>query len=142
MKRRHFFGAITGVVVSGGLAAAGLAAGSEPDAIEAVIFKRLSYLKLRHRDVRQFARDYAARSLMSARKLRALSASGWAYRHAPQSWLGFLVPSIPFGEERIVTAFLLSTDFFPTCDENRTVRYLGFFDAQLRANPFARLRGR
>jgi hypothetical protein len=146
MKRRQFFGVAAGVAVSGGLAAAGLAGavlagGSEPDAVEAVLFKRLSYLKLDRRGVRQFARDYTARNLMSARKLRALSASGWIYQRAPSSWLGCLMPSFPFGEERIVTLFLLSSDFFPVCDEGRTVRYLAFFDPQLQANPFARLRG-
>jgi hypothetical protein len=61
------------------------------------------------------------------------------YDHTPPSWIGFVAPSISFGEERIVTTFLLSSDFFPDCDESRVVRYRELFDGQLRANPFARL---
>ena len=141
MKRRQFLGAAAGVAAAGGLAAARFAAGSEPEAVEAVLRKRLGYLKLERRGVRQFSRDFTARSLMSARKLRALSASGWLYERTPERWLGLLMPNVPFGEDRIVTAYLLSSDFFPVCDESRPVRYLGYFDALQRPNPFARLRG-
>jgi hypothetical protein len=139
MKRRQVLLTFSALALGGGLACVELVPGTEAAAVEAVIYKRLSYLELDREGVRQFAQQYVARGLTSARKLRALSASRWIYGQTPQSWLGLLAPRIAFGEERIVSAFLLSTDFFPHCDVHRVTRYVGFFDGRLRANPFARL---
>jgi len=138
MKRRHVL-MVSWAAVCGALAVGSLALDTEDGAVEAIIRKRLGYLQLDRRGVQDFARDYAERGLMAVTKLRALSSSRWIYRNTPRSWLGFFVPRMSFAEDRIVTAFLLSSDFFPGCDERRVVRYRGFFDGERRSNPFARL---
>ena len=139
MRRRQVLLTFTGLAACGALAAGGLSLTSEAEAVAAVVRKRLSYLRLDHDEVDRFARDFTAQHVMSVRKLRALSASRMVYDLTPQSWIGFLSPSVSFGEERIVTTFLLSSDFFPDRDESRVVRYREIFDGQLRSNPFARL---
>jgi len=139
MKRRQVLFTLGALAVGSGLTSAGLMLETEVAAVAAVVHKRLSYLTLDRDGVRQFARQYVALGLTSARKLRALSASRWVYEQTPQSWLDLLAPDIAFGEERIVSAFLLSSDFFPDRDERRVTHYVGFFDGRLRANPFARL---
>ena len=66
---------------------------------------------------------------------------GPIYRRLDLGDRNSLTAAIRHGEERIVTNYLLSSDFFVNgADESRTVRYLGFYDP-LRAcsNPFARL---
>ncbi len=142
MKRRQFLWAFAGLVVGAGFTAgSSVTNSSEAQGVVAIIFKRLGYLKLDRQGVLQFARDYTKQHLMSAGKLRALSAVRKLYLWVPQAWFNSLMPDIPLREERIVTTFLLSSDFFPGADERRTVRYLGFFGPQLRVNPFARLLG-
>lgn len=139
MKRREVLLAFGTLALGGGLAAGGAMFETGVAGVTAVIRKRLSYLKLDDEGVRQFSREYVARGLTSAPKLRALSVSRLIYERTPQSWLRFLAPSVAFGEERIVSAFLLASDFFPACNEDAVVKYLGFFDGRVRANPFARL---
>jgi len=141
MKRREALAALAGFAVVGGLAAHSSAEGG----VAAVLFKRLGYLNLDRGDVMRFARDYGARGLMSAGKLRAVSAASALYGAVPQSWEDFVSRDIAHGEERIVTTFLLSSDFFRGAGkaaEPRTspVRYVGFFDPLRGGNPFARLR--
>jgi len=141
MNRRHLLLSCAGFALCGGFAAGTLTtSGSEVAGVAAIIFKRLGYLKLHHAGVWEFARDYAAKSLISARKLRAVSVAGRFYNWVPESWFDALTSDIRYGEERIVTTFLLSSDFFPRADEKRTVRYRELFDAQRHVNPFARLR--
>jgi hypothetical protein len=140
MRRRQVLLAFAGLAVCGGLTAGVTAGSSEADGVVAIIFKRLGYLKLDRQGVLQFAQDYPRRHLTSGRKLRALSAARRLYSRVPSTWFSVLMPDVSRGEERIVATFLLSTDFFPGADERRVVRYLGFFDAQVRVNPFARLR--
>ena len=139
MRRREILQAFGALALGGGIAAGGVMLQTGVAGVTAVLYKRLSYLELDRAGVRQFAREYVARGLTSAPKLRALSASRWMYGQTPQPWLRFVAPGMTFGEERIVSAFLLSSDFFPACNEGRVVQYLGFFDGKLRANPFARL---
>jgi hypothetical protein len=58
----------------------------------------------------------------------------------PLSGINVLTNGIRHGEERIVTKYLLSSDFFSSgADESKTVHYVRLFDA-LRGccNPFAR----
>lgn len=141
MKRRQVLIALASVAVIFELAARS----SDEAGVAAVIFKRLGYLQLDPRGVRQFARDYTARHLMSPGKLRAVSAAAAVYREMPQSWENFLTSDIAHGEERIVTTFLLSSSLFrsggaPGAAPGGTVRYLGFFDPLRGGNPFARLR--
>jgi hypothetical protein len=138
MKRRQVLLAFTGLTACGAIAAAGVSMSGEDEAVAAVIYKRLNYLNLDPLEVQRFARDFTARHFMSVRKLRTLSASRLIYDHTPQSLIG-VIPGVSFGEDRIVTMFLMSSDFFPDRDESRVVRYLGIFDGQQRANPFARL---
>lgn len=138
MKRRQVLLAFSGLTACGALAAAGVSVSSEDEAVAAVIYKRLHYLKLDRNEVERFARDFTARHLMSVRKLRTLSASRLIYDHMPQSLIG-VIPGVSFGEDRIVTAFLMASDFFPDRDESRVVRYRELFDGQQRSNPFARL---
>jgi hypothetical protein len=139
MKRRQVLLTLGAVAAGGGLASVSLMVPTEAAAVAAVIYKRLSYLTLDRDGVRQFAQEYVSRGLTSTRKLRTLSASRWLYDQTPQSWLDALAPGVAFGEERIVSAFLLSSDFFPDRDERRVTQYVGFYDGRLRANPFARL---
>jgi hypothetical protein len=139
MKRRQVLLTLGALAVGGGAVSAGLMLQTEAAGVAAVLYKRLSYLTLDGDGVRQFAQDYVARGLTSAQKLRVLSASRWVYSGTPQSWLDVAAPRIAFGEERIVSAYLLGSDFFPDCDESRITHYLGFYDGRTRANPFARL---
>jgi hypothetical protein len=137
MKRRQVLVGIAGVAVVGALATRA----SEESGIAAMIMKRLSYLKLDPSGVRQFARDFASRHVMSEGKLRVVSAAGPLYGWLPQRWAERLTPDVTYGEERVITLFLLSSDFFGTgADASRTVRYLGFFDPLRGGNPFALLR--
>jgi hypothetical protein len=108
--------------------------------VAVIVFKRLDYLKLDEQGVRQFARDYAARHLISEGKLRMVAAAGLLYTHLPISGASFLTSGIHHGEDRIVTKYLLSTDFFQSgADESQTVQYLGFYDPLHGCgNPFAR----
>ena len=123
MKRRQFLWAFAGLVVGAGFTAgSSVTNSSEAQGVVAIIFKRLGYLKLDRQGVLQFARDYTKQHLMSAGKLRALSAVRKLYLWVPQAWFNSLMPDIPLREERIVTTFLLSSDFFPSADEQRTVR--------------------
>jgi hypothetical protein len=55
------------------------------------------------------------------------------------SCLNLLTDDIRRGEDRVVTTFLLSTDFFELgSDEARAVHYVDFFDPLRCGNPFAR----
>jgi hypothetical protein len=139
MKRREVLLTLGALATGGGLVSASLMVHTEAAAVAAVLYKRLSYLTLDRDGVQKFAHEYVSRGLTSTRKLRTLSASRWLYEQTPQSLLDSLAPGVAFGEERIVSAFLLSSDFFPDRDERRVTQYVGFYDGRLRANPFARL---
>jgi hypothetical protein len=140
MRRREILLALTGF----GLAAAvssRLLRASDEEGVAAIVFKRLKYLKLDPEGVREFARDYSATGVISSAKLRVVAAAGPLYRNLPLSGANPLANGIRHGEERIVTTFLLSSDFFLSgADEGNTVHYLRFFDAlQGCRNPFARM---
>jgi hypothetical protein len=107
------------------------------DAVAAVVRKHLGYLRLDPGSVQRFAADYVNAQLTSTMKLRALSIIEPVYALLPQALLS---RDLRRGEDRIVTQFLLSTDFFTGGEKlEHVVRYLGLFDP-LRAcsNPFAR----
>jgi hypothetical protein len=127
-----------------GIAAAGVwryATTSEEDAIAAVVRRRLDYLSLDDEGLREFARDLANHGVVADGKLHMIAAVGPVYP---------LIATVPaaaqllkHGEERIVSLYLLSSDFFVNgADEARRVRYLRFYDpigqARACANPFAR----
>jgi hypothetical protein len=110
------------------------------DAMATVVRKRLSYLLLDAEGVAHFAQDLAARNEISAGKLRLLTVAGRLYTALPSSGHNAVLDSIRQSEERVVTIYLLSSDFFVNgSDESRVVRYRGLYDAlHPCSNPFAR----
>lgn len=130
ITRRQWFAA----AASGAVALAGwrYTASSEQDGIIAVLHKRLDYLLLDEAGVRAFAADEATQGAIRSSKLRVIDATRPVYEHLPQSAAQLLAR----GEERIVTLYLMSSDFFVNgADESLPVRYLGYFDPIERARP-------
>jgi len=112
---------------------------SDEEAFVTVVRRRLDYLKLDLDGVNAFARDMAARHLISNGRLRFLNVVTPLYMHATLSTKSRFGSALRHGEERIVTNYLLSSDFLINgADESRVVRYLGYYDP-MRAcgNPFA-----
>jgi hypothetical protein len=126
----------------------GLAAGlalritSRESAVVAVLRKCLPYLQLDEGGVARFAKDIVAMRVISDWKLLVLDAAGPLYgRMIHRTDTDPLTSAIRHGEDRILTAFLISSDFFLNgADESRVVHYLGYYDAVARpcSNPFAR----
>jgi hypothetical protein len=135
IKRRYFV-----LAVLAGAAAIRFAFSSEAASIVAVLRKRLDYLRLDDAGVHSFARDLAALHRMSSSRLRLVSALGPLYSQVDSAKDSVLVNGIRHGEERIVTTYLLSSDFFSHGqDESRVVNYLGIYDPfRACGNPFAR----
>jgi len=138
MKRRYFLiSALAGVC---GLIGWDLERSTDASAVVKVLYKKLSYLKLDADGVQRFARDLAATKSISSARLRSIDAAGPLYTGLALSGHGKLEEGIRHGEERVVTSYLLSSDFFTNgADENRVVRYLHFYDPLIACgNPFAR----
>lgn len=118
--------------------------GSDEDAIIAVLRKRLDYLILDEQGLRAYARDLVGEKIVSSRKLRLIDVAGPIYAHLDVSSYGnALTRELRHGEERVVTLYLLSSDFFlKGADETKIVRYRGYYNPvrQLRpcSNPFSR----
>lgn len=134
-----------GVLLGGaaivGLVALRLSLTRPEDAVVTVLRKRLSYLKLDDAGVLAFAKDFTAAGVMARNKLRVIAAMAPLYRWLPAD--DSTPAAVRHGEERIVTAFLLSSDFFRNgADEQKPVTYRHLYDpwAELAAcqNPFAR----
>jgi hypothetical protein len=136
-------GVLLGLVAFGAMAGVAgwrFARATPEQAIAMVLRKRLSYLRLDAAGVAQFARDLAARNDIGGYKLRALAVAGRLYSDVSYPGYNAVSSAIRNGEDRIVTVYLLSSDFFLMgADEGRIVQYLAPYDA-LRAcsNPFAR----
>jgi hypothetical protein len=114
---------------------------TQADAIAAVLHKRLDYLQLDDAGVAAFARDLIARGYVSPFRLRFVSAIRPLYERLPMAGHSRIEDVVRHGEERIVTLYLLSSDFFiHGADMARTIRYVGFYDPVARpcSNPFAR----
>jgi hypothetical protein len=112
---------------------------SDEEAFVTVVRRRLDYLKLDLDGVNAFARDMAARHIISNGRLRFLNVVKPLYVHVALSTSSRFGSALRHGEERIVTNYLLSSDFLINgADESRIVRYLGYYDP-MRAcgNPFA-----
>ena len=132
------------LVGAAGIAAAGVyryATTSEEDAIVAVVRRRLDYLTLDDDGLRAFARDLANNGVVADGKLRMVAAAGPVYPLIAKT--PAVAQVLKHREERIVSLYLLSSDFFQNgADEARLVRYLRFYDpigqARACANPFAR----
>jgi hypothetical protein len=138
--RRQLLWGITGALGAvSGVFAWRFVRSSDTEAIVMIIKKRLNYLILDDDNLRQFAKELSASNQVSAKKLRIVPMLGALYEYLPGSG-NFIFDALRHGEERVVSSFLLSSDFFVNgADESRPVKYLGMYDP-LRAcgNPFAR----
>jgi len=138
MKRRYFL--LAGFAGICGIAGWRFAVSSEQAAIAKVLHKRLGYLKLEPAGVQQFCRDLAATGAISGGRLRFIDAVGPLYTLPALSADNKIDNAIRHGEDRVVTLYLLSTDFFKNgADVNRTVSYVRYYDPMIACgNPFAR----
>ncbi len=138
MKRRYFL--LSGLAAVCGLVGARYASSTDEGAIVKVLRKKLGYLNLDPDGVRRFARDLAASQSISSARLRIIDAAGPLYTGPQLSADNTLDNGIRHGEDRVVTLYLLSSDFFKHgADQNRTIHYLSFYDPLVACgNPFAR----
>ena len=138
MKRRTFL--VSAAVAFGGIVTWRLSSSKDQTAIIKVIYKRLAYLKLDEAGVRRFATDMAARKAISSLRLRVLDAAGGLYTRLSPTPGGKIDRALRHGEDRIVTQYLISSDFFTHgADKSRTVNYPGYYDPLVPCNnPFAR----
>jgi hypothetical protein len=133
-----------GVACVGGFAGWRYATATEEDAIVAVLRRRLHFLRLDPPGLQAFAAALVARGVVSGHRLRLIAAAGALYRDLPvRPAEGVLAKELQHGEERVVSLYMLSSDFFVNgADEARSVRYLAFYDPLVDprgcANPFAR----
>lgn len=114
--------------------------GKDESAIVKVLYKQLHYLKLDAAGVRRFAYDLAAHKVVSSQRLDVIDAAGVLYTHSSLSPDSKLGKAIRWGEDRVVTQYLISSDFFINgADKSRTVNYLGYYNPLVACNnPFAR----
>jgi hypothetical protein len=138
MKRRYFL--LSGLAGVCGLVGWRYASSSDDGAIIKVVYKKLGYLKLDDAGVRQFARDLVKVKLISSARLRIIDAAGPLYTRPALISDNKIDNAIRHGEDRVVTQYLLSSDFFHNgADEQRTVRYIRYYDPLIACgNPFAR----
>lgn len=140
MKRRTFLAAATLGAV--GAVAWRVHRSSHERAIAAILHKRLDYLRLDEAGVQRFAHDFASRDILKPRNLKTVDALWPIYRHLPVSWHYAWTTRINYAEERIVSNYLISTDFFVNGEDyTKPVMYLGYYDAMTHAcgNPFKQL---
>lgn len=136
-RRKLIIGSIAGAVAVLG-ARLGLA--SPEDAVTRVLHKRLDYLKLDEQGVHRFATDVLQREVISRFRLMVIDFVGPLYTDTNVSPDGKFGSALRHGEDRVVTQFLISSDFFINgADTQRVVKYLGWFDPLAAcSNPFAR----
>jgi hypothetical protein len=143
-SRRHLLVVATATVVgTAGLGAWRYLYGTDESAIIAVLRKRLHYLQLDEQGLLAYAKDLVAAGIVSSGKLRLLDAARPVYTHLVPTRLSALTRELNHGEERIVSQYLLSSDFFQNGnDEKRLVRYRQYYDpiGQIGpcSNPFSR----
>ena len=110
--------------------------------VAAMLKRKLHYLELDEQGVKRFVRDmlphispYIRRNLAWLQLgLPVYAGLDYTSRWASTKWYRET-------EQKIVTQFLMSSDFFQNnADETRTIHYLGFYDPYTRpcANPFPR----
>lgn len=138
MRRRTFLLSSSAAIC--GVIAWDFATSSDQNAIIKVLRKKLHYLRLDDAGVRRYAADIALLGIVSSLRLHVIDAADGLYeRHTlnPDSALG---RALRHGEDRVVTQYLISSDFFINgADKNRTVKYLGYYDPMVACNnPFAR----
>jgi len=124
ISRRHLLYGGLGII---GLTALRLGLTRPEDAIEIVLRKRLDYLVLEPAGVAAFATDFTAAGVMARGKLRLIAAMAPLYGWLPADET--TPNAVRHGEERIVSAYLLSSDFFSSgADTQRPVNYRGLFN--------------
>lgn len=142
MNRRQFL--VATVAGLGALATGRYVLGNEEDAIIAVLRKRLDYLILDEKGLHGYAADLVDKKIISSRRLRSVDAAGPIYANLEMPpFSKTLTYEVRHGEERVISLYLLSSDFFLNgSDETQVVQYLGYYDpiSQSRrcANPFSR----
>jgi hypothetical protein len=138
MRRRTFLLSTSAAIC--GAIGWDFASSTDESAIVKVLHKKLYYLKLDDTGVRRYAADIARLGIVSSLRLHVIDAADGLYtRHtlSPDSGLG---RALRHGEDRVVTQYLISSDFFINgADRNRPVNYLGYYDPMKPCNnPFAR----
>jgi hypothetical protein len=138
MQRRAFLLTTTAAIC--GAIAWDFATSSDQHAIIKVLRKKLHYLRLDEAGMHRYAADIAQLGIVSSLRLHVIDAADGLYvRHTlnPDHALG---RALRHGEDRVVTQYLISSDFFINgADKSRTVNYLGYYDPMVACNnPFAR----
>ena len=136
-RRKLIIGSIGAAVAVLG-ARLGLA--SPEDGVIRVLRKRLDYLNLDPDGLRRFAADVQQRKFISRFRLAMIDFSGPMYSDTNVSPDGRFGTLLRYGEDHVVTQFLISSDFFINgADTSRVVMYRGWFNPLLACgNPFAR----
>jgi hypothetical protein len=139
MKRRTFV--LLGVGAASTAVAWEFFGASDQDLIAMVVRRRLDYLKLEPHGVQRFARDMAGLEVVSKARMHLISGIRPIYvRYPLSSGHNAVAYKLRHGEDRIVSTYLLSSDFFLNgASEAREVNYLGMLDSRRACgNPFAR----
>ena len=112
----------------------------DEDTIVVVLRKRLDYLDLDEAGLRAFAADLTARRIVSSTRLKLIGTFMPVYVRLRLDGHNTVEVALRHGAERIVSNYLLSSDFFVNgADLTRPVRYLGFYDPlKACSSPFAR----
>jgi hypothetical protein len=142
MKRRTFFLGAGAAATAVAAASWGVLSVKDEDVIAMVVKQRLAYLKLDPAGLRRFASDLAERRIVSRGRMQLLRLIQPVYQRFELSASDNVAAyKLRHGEERIVSRYLLSSDFFINgADESRVVNYLGLLDGRRAcSNPFARL---
>ena len=134
-RRRLIMAAVGGF---GGLMAGRLAVVDARAGVVTVVRKRLFYLRLDEAGVQQFATELVAietgqaearTEAFSKVKLKMLQAAAPLYRRIDFTGRHSLAATMRRSEERIVSAYLLSTDFFQNgADVTKVVRFLRLYN--------------
>jgi hypothetical protein len=139
MKRRTFI--LAGLGASSSLVAWQFAGPNEEESIAMVVRRRLDYLTLDLEGLRRFSRDMAALHAISSARMHLIWGTRLIYsRFRLSSGNNALAFMLRHGEDRIVSTYLISSDFFVNgTDERQVVNYLGLPDPRRACgNPFAR----
>lgn len=138
MKRRSFLFATFAAFA--GLVGVRFASTTDAESIVMILRKRLNYLKMDANGLHAFAHDLAARHEVSTGRLSLVEMAGPFYTKVDYSGENLFSKTLRHGEEKIITLYLLSSDFFVNgTDVSRTVHYLGYYDPlHACGDPFAR----
>ena len=114
------------------------------DLIVAILRKNLHYLKLDEAGLIAFAQDFLANqpNFVNSRNMDLLDLARPFYIYSDLFEITPASDELHRVEERMVTQFLMSTDFFWNgANESRPIMYLGYYTPykQVCGNPFATL---